>query len=667
MAFSLKLLGGVALEVEGDQVAGPAVQRHRLALLALLSVARSRGQSRDKLMALLWPERDGEHARALLNQAVHTLRRSLGSDALVSAGDDLQFNPNAGTCDVIEFEAAHAAGDLARAAACYGGPFLDGFFLDKAPEFERWAARERDRLAVAQAEVLDRLGEAARQAGRLEEAVRWGRARTAHDPLDSRAALRLMEALEAAGNPAAAVQHAVAHQELLRDELEIDPTPEVLALAERLRHDARMPVRAGKTGERPDPPAASDPLKGREAPWELESGAVPPAKREPRTVPRSRQLLAVVAILFAVVLLASIMRLLPGRSGGSPGTTAGTVDEIARAVARELDRRQQGDTGSHPPALRTGSIAAYESYLRGSDPSLIRSDSGARQGLEYFRRAVALDSNYAAAWAALGRLAYRAGGARTEGEAAVRRALALNDSLAEAHSILGLYRAMANDSSAAEHHLMRAIALEPGRGVHQERLASFYLYIGRTAEALAAVARAQALDPLNPATTAEFARALLANNRCDEALAKLETISDLTPQLLRTPTIAAHCYVRQGRWAEAEGVLRPGVERDEGWLVAWHAYVLAKSGRRTEAMEVQADLRERQRAGRLEAFYLAFVPAALGDADEAFRWLERARVENPTSFFHPGRRIALLDPPFDDLRADPRYEPFRQRVLGQKR
>ena len=103
MSFSLKLLGGVTLAGERGALAGPAVQRHRLALLALLATVRPGTVSRDRLMAWLWPERDIEPARRLLNQAVHALRQALGADAILSVGEDLQLNPQVVQCDVVAF------------------------------------------------------------------------------------------------------------------------------------------------------------------------------------------------------------------------------------------------------------------------------------------------------------------------------------------------------------------------------------------------------------------------------------------------------------------------------------------------------------------------------------------------------------------------------------
>ncbi|MFL5475062.1 MAG: winged helix-turn-helix domain-containing protein, partial [Gemmatimonadales bacterium] len=120
----LRLLGGPSLSGNGSTVTGPATQRHRLALLALLASSRYRPQSRDKLVARLWPERDVEHARNLLNQGVHALRRVIGEAGIISVHDELRLDPATVACDVVAFEDTIAAGELERAIGLYTGPFL---------------------------------------------------------------------------------------------------------------------------------------------------------------------------------------------------------------------------------------------------------------------------------------------------------------------------------------------------------------------------------------------------------------------------------------------------------------------------------------------------------------------------------------------------------------
>ena len=111
----LQLLGGLSLSGNSTAPIGPATQRHRLALLALLAGSGARPQSRDKLVACLWPERDVEHARNLLNQGVHALRRAIGEAAIVSTHDELRLDPAAVACDLVAFEEAIEAGELEHA------------------------------------------------------------------------------------------------------------------------------------------------------------------------------------------------------------------------------------------------------------------------------------------------------------------------------------------------------------------------------------------------------------------------------------------------------------------------------------------------------------------------------------------------------------------------
>jgi DNA-binding SARP family transcriptional activator len=670
MLFSLKLFGGVALSGGNEPVAPAVVQRHRLALLALLTAPPPQAMSRDKLMSWLWPERDEEHARGLLNQAVYALRQALGSGAVLSAGDGLRIDPAVITTDVLAFEGAIASGALERAVALYTGPFLDGFFLDEALEFERWVERERGRLAGEYALALERLAEAGEQSGEPDRAAKWWQARAAHDPYDSRVALRLMRTLERAGNRAGALQQARGHVERLRDEVGIEPPAEVLAAIERLRGPVSAPP--GSQPAQAGLPAATPPVA---LPLEPRP-ATPGVSSSPSTATPRRRWLAAAGVLLAVGAVWVGLRVASRPDEvkvAAPGPA--TVDEIARAVARELERRARGDTLKGGPQYRTRSIPAYELYLRGSDPALLRSDSAARRGLQYFRRAVALDSTYAAAWAGLARMTLRVGAsgnlasttaARAEAEGAAGRAVALDDSLAEGHAVLGITRAMVYDFAVAERHLRRAIELEPTRARHREWAVNFYLLTDRPAEALEEAERAAALEPLSPSATAELARALMANGRCEEALAKLERLRALDPPLLRVPPIVAQCYGRSGRWADAVAVLRPPAGREDPRTLPLLGYMLARAGKSGEARSIQASLLERWRQGAIGAFDLAYIPVALGEYDQAFTWLSRS-IDDGSLGSYVSWRAGFTGLPFDELRRDPRLGALRVRLGLQNR
>jgi len=248
--FTLNLLGGAAFHGLNGPVSGRAAHRRRVALLAILAVARGRTVGRERIVGLLWPDQTAARARHLLSESLYVLRKELGADAFVSAGDEVGLNGAVVRSDVEEFEAEIEAGRPDGAARVYRGPFLDGFFVADAPEFERWAEGERARLAAAHARAVECLAAAREREGRPAEAAEWWRRLVGLDPYDSRVGMRLMLALDAAGQRAAALWFAETHTAFLRDELGVEPEDDFAELVERLRTE---PVRV------PAPPTFSPP------------------------------------------------------------------------------------------------------------------------------------------------------------------------------------------------------------------------------------------------------------------------------------------------------------------------------------------------------------------------------------------------------------------------
>jgi Tol biopolymer transport system component/DNA-binding SARP family transcriptional activator len=241
----LNTFGRLFVERDGARLAGPASQPRRLALLALMAGSGDQGMTRDQLLGMLWSETDEERARKGLNQALYALRQELGADEVFLGTRDLRLNPDLVTSDVTTFTTAIKAGQLERATAQYVGPFLSGFHLSDAPEFERWLEDARTGLAHDYATALERLARRAAERGDPLEAVEWWRKLAAQDPLNARVAIGLMEALVANGDPTAALQHARVYEVLLQQELEAPPDRDVVALAERIRQKVAESPPAG--------------------------------------------------------------------------------------------------------------------------------------------------------------------------------------------------------------------------------------------------------------------------------------------------------------------------------------------------------------------------------------------------------------------------------------
>jgi DNA-binding SARP family transcriptional activator/TolB-like protein/Tfp pilus assembly protein PilF len=209
----------------------------RVALLSYLAVARPRGfHRRDTLIGLFWPEVDQSHARAALRQAVHFLRQTLGPEVVLSRGaQEIGLDFARIECDAIEFQEALQRGDEEQAVALYGGPLLHGLYVSEAPEFERWVNSERDRLSQLYADALRSLARSATERGDHAGSARWWKRLAVRDPYSPEIAYQLMAALDAAGDRAAAIEHAEAHAEAIRNGFEIEPDAGVLEFAARLK------------------------------------------------------------------------------------------------------------------------------------------------------------------------------------------------------------------------------------------------------------------------------------------------------------------------------------------------------------------------------------------------------------------------------------------------
>jgi DNA-binding SARP family transcriptional activator len=312
--FRLGTFGGLSLE--GQDGAALTVQRLRLALLALLAHAGDRGLSRDKLLGFLWAESPPDSARHKLEQALYMLRRQLG-EGLFQGTDPLRLNAEILTADITEFERAIGQGEFAQAAALYRGPFLDGFYLTDADEFERWVGSERDRLAERYRWLLQQLATGADARGDAPAAIEWWRKLLAADSLSARATAGLMRALAAGGDRAGALRQAQIYDQLVRAQLETEPDPAVHALAAELR-------------AAPPPPPPPEGREDRQAGSEHGAPHVSPAiSPEPTALPPRRRHLRPILLLPAAVAGLVLLAVALRSQGSTPPVDAAAAHRIA--------------------------------------------------------------------------------------------------------------------------------------------------------------------------------------------------------------------------------------------------------------------------------------------------------------------------------------------------
>jgi DNA-binding SARP family transcriptional activator len=185
----------------------------------MLAAAGGKGVSRDKLLAMLWPDGDPEKSRHALNQILSAQRRHFSDEHLFDGKKTVRLNNSLITSDIEMFERALAESDLDKAASIYAGPFLDGFFLPGSTEFEKWVTDQREKFAARLSDALEESARRAAAANEIETAIRRRRQSAALDKLDASRAVKLADLLVRSGNSSGALRCLQDCQKRIKDEL----------------------------------------------------------------------------------------------------------------------------------------------------------------------------------------------------------------------------------------------------------------------------------------------------------------------------------------------------------------------------------------------------------------------------------------------------------------
>ncbi len=236
--LTLELLGTLSLRDETRPVPVAAQQKRPLGLLAILGLSGRQGLSRERIEAYLWPESSSARAQHALDQTVYAIRHALGSDVILATARELRLNPELVRVDVWEFEQAIRASQWTATVGHYKGPLLDGFHFADSHELDSWIESNRSRLRLEYQKAIEFLANSSAEAGDHSQSVTWWRRLANSDPLSAGATKKLMLALAAAGDRAGAVQYARVYQELVRQELEMEPDSEIEDLAAALSRPA---------------------------------------------------------------------------------------------------------------------------------------------------------------------------------------------------------------------------------------------------------------------------------------------------------------------------------------------------------------------------------------------------------------------------------------------
>lgn len=700
--FRLTLLGGVSIEGPEGLLSGRVVQRRQLALLALLAGSRVDPLSRDRVIAVLWPDIPSSRARHRLSDTLHVLRKSLGEAAVFVAGDDLALDPEMVWSDVRAFRQHLEDEERAEALGLYAGPFLEGFHADGTGGFERWGDRERQRLRGEARRAAGELTEAAARDGDHREAARWARRALAIDPYDEGAVRTLVRLLARTGDRAAALRAYEGFVDRFRADLELEPSAETEALVRDIR-DGEGPGPAAPTrtddavrslavlplddltadasGEDYFAAGMHDALIGELARTEalrvISRTSAAAFGDTDRTIPEIADELDVDAVLEGSVLRTDgrvriqlqLLRARPEERHLWSETYDREIEDVlalhrqvARAVAREIRVRLSPGTEERLARARRVNPAMYDAYLRGVFHLNKFTPEGFRRGLEYLQQAVEEDPADPLPHAALA-LGYSQYGHESgepgvmfpRAKAAAERALEVDDTLAEAHEALAETRLYWEwDWEGAERTFERVLEINPNLPLaHAHR--GWYLQLRRRwDEGIAAMLRACRLDPLVPLFPAWAGWQLRYMGRLEEAIEQARASLELQKDFPVGLYVLGSAHAAAGRWEEAIQHQRVAAEVSPEW--AWGlGHTLALAGRDDRAREVGARMKEDP--GPMTSFGLAVIHAALGDVDEAFRWLDDA-FEARFSWIPWMAVYPTLSP----LHDDPRYGELMRRL-----
>ena len=341
-------------------------------------------------------------------------------------------------------------------------------------------------------------------------------------------------------------------------------------------------------------------------------------------------------------------------------------ERVAWEVVAAVSPRGTGEPLSAPGAEPgTEDREAYDLYQKGRYLASTRQRDGLYRGLGYYEEAVARDSTFARAWAGIadawtflgifGHVPPR--DAYPRARTAAERAVALDGRLVEAHAVLAhLMFVYEWNWEAAEAALERAIGLDPRYPPLRIYYASFLHSVGRPEEGLAQMAVARKLDPLAP-TGIFSGRIYMDTRRPDAAIQVLKEQVELEPRLDVAHQFLAHAYLQKGMPDEAIASMKRAAALSGPRDLAQLAYVYAKTGHPAEARRVLARLQEGGDPLEPLGFHLAMAHAALGDTDEAFRWLEAAYTERGGYM-----NLLAVATGFESLRSDPRFEHMLRRM-----
>jgi TolB-like protein/Flp pilus assembly protein TadD len=344
--------------------------------------------------------------------------------------------------------------------------------------------------------------------------------------------------------------------------------------------------------------------------------------------------------------------------------------EIAKTIADTLQAKLTGSEQHAIAARPTENPEAHQLYLKGRYFWNKRTGNDLRKSIEYFEQALAIDPNYALGYAGVADAyvflpGYTAGAPRDyypKAKVAAKKALELDDTLAEAHTTLALALWYYDfDFAQANREFQRAIELNPNYATgHQQYGNNTLPALGRFDEAIAEGKRAVALDPLSLVINVDLGMNYHYAGRYDEAIVQLRKALEIDPGYYYAYVNLGQVFAAKRAFADAIAVFQKAQAlNDDPFVLGLLGNAYAASGNRAEALKILDQLKEVSKQRYVSLYSFALVDVALGDKEDALRLLEKCYEDRA------GADIGWIrvDPLVDSLRGDPRFEALAEKII----
>jgi serine/threonine protein kinase/Flp pilus assembly protein TadD len=344
-------------------------------------------------------------------------------------------------------------------------------------------------------------------------------------------------------------------------------------------------------------------------------------------------------------------------------------DEISLAIVDKLKLKLLKEEKVDLLKRYTDNLEAYQLYLKGRYFWNKRFEIGLKKGLEFFQQAIEKDKGYTLAYSGLADCyillpwygIFSQKEAYQKAREAARKALEIDDKLAEAHTSMAFVKLLSDwDWVAAEKEFKQAIELNAKYSTAHHWYAFYLFFRARFDEAIAEMEKALELNPFSLIINCDFGFVLYYSRQYDRAIEVLKKTLEMDPNFVSAHSFLGVVYLQKSMYKEALAEFRKEKEPSKGWMQNVEAVVgitHMRMGKKKEAQKILEDMVERRKHEYVSPYHIALLSFNLGENELGFEWLDKAYKEHEDWLLY-----LKVEPLFDSVRSDPRFTKLLKKI-----